>query len=58
MLKKRLIATLILKDDIVVQSIGFAKYLPVGKPIVVVEFLNYWGIDEIVLLGGFPKMEG
>jgi len=33
-----------------VQSIGFKRYLPVGKPSIAVEFLNQWGIDEIVLL--------
>ena len=49
MLKKRIIATLTVLDGIVVQSIGFKKYLPVGRPSVAVEFLNKWGIDEIVL---------
>ncbi len=50
MLKKRIAATLILKDGIVVQSIGFCKYLPLGKPTIAVEYLNQWGIDEIILL--------
>lgn len=50
LLKKRLVATLIIKDGIVVQSINFRKYLPVGKPEIAVEFLNSWGIDEIILL--------
>jgi cyclase len=50
MLKKRIAAVLVLKDDIVVQSIGFHRYLPVGKPAIAVEFLNQWGIDEIILL--------
>ena len=50
MLKKRIIATLIVKNGIVVQSIGFGKYLPVGKPQIAIEFLNQWGIDEIVYL--------
>ena len=47
MLKKRVIAVLTIKNNIVVQSIGFNKYLPVGKPEIAVEFLNNWGIDEI-----------
>ncbi len=47
MLKRRVIAVLTVKDDIVVQSIGFQKYLPIGKPEIAVEFLNKWGIDEI-----------
>ncbi len=50
MLKKRIVASLVIKNEIVVQSIGFKKYLPVGKPIISVEFLNLWGIDEIVIL--------
>ena len=50
MLKKRIAATLVVKDGIVVQSIGFQKYLPVGKPAIAIEFLNLWGIDEIILL--------
>jgi len=49
-LKKRIAATLLVKDGIVVQSIGFNKYLPVGKPAIAVEYLNQWGIDEIILL--------
>ncbi|MEY5049350.1 MAG: hypothetical protein RLZZ175_2709 [Bacteroidota bacterium] len=50
MLKKRIIATLVIKNGIVVQSIGFKKYLPVGKPDIAVEFLNDWGIDEIAII--------
>lgn len=50
MLKKRIVAVLIIKDRIVVQSIAFNKYLPVGDPRVSVEFLSKWGIDEIIVL--------
>ncbi|HMJ47602.1 MAG TPA: imidazole glycerol phosphate synthase cyclase subunit [Ferruginibacter sp.] len=50
MLKKRVAATLVVKDGIVVQSINFKKYLPVGRPDIAIEFLNQWGIDEIILL--------
>lgn len=49
MLKKRIAANLVIKDGIVVQSINFRKYLPVGKPEIAIEFLNQWGIDEIIL---------
>ena len=49
MLKKRLIANLTVKNGIVVQSFGFKKYLPVGSLAVTVEFLNKWGIDEIII---------
>lgn len=50
MLKKRVVATVVVKDGIVVQSINFKKFLPVGKPSIAIEYLNRWGIDEIVLL--------
>ena len=50
MLKKRIVASLIVQNGIVVQSIYFSKYLPVGKPSVAIEFLNQWGIDEILFL--------
>lgn len=49
MLKKRIIANLVVKNGVVVQSMGFRKYLPVGKPEIAIEFLNQWGIDEIIL---------
>lgn len=50
MLKRRIVACLVVKNGLVVQSISFKKYLPVGKSAISVEFLNRWGIDEIVLL--------
>lgn len=50
MLKKRISANLVVKDGIVVQSMNFQKYLPIGKPTIAIEFLNQWGIDEIILL--------
>jgi imidazole glycerol phosphate synthase subunit HisF len=50
MLKTRIIAVLVVKGGIVVQSIGFKRYLPVGTPAIAVEHLNRWGVDEIVLL--------
>lgn len=50
MSKKRCIATILLKDGIVVQSYGFKKYLPIGDPLIICEALNRWGADEICLL--------
>lgn len=58
MLKKRIVATVIVKDGIVVQSIGFNKYLPVGKPTIALEFLNQWGIDEIILVDISASRQG
>jgi imidazole glycerol-phosphate synthase subunit HisF len=50
MLSQRLIGTVLISDNQTVQSIGFKKRLPLGKPEVTVEFLDQWGIDEILLL--------
>lgn len=50
MLKKRIVATLLVKDNIVVQSLKFNHYLPVGRPAIAIEFLDDWGVDEIILL--------
>lgn len=47
MLKKRIMGVVIVRNGIAVQSIGFARYLPVGRPDIVVEYLNNWGVDEI-----------
>lgn len=50
MLKKRLGAAVFVKDGLVVQSVGFSRYLPIGKPEVVIKNLDDWGADEIILL--------
>ena len=50
MLKCRLIPCLILKDDLIVQSIQFKRYLPIGRAQVAIEFFVNWDVDEIVLL--------
>lgn len=56
--KKRLIAALVVRDGIVVQSIGFKTYLPVGRPEIAARFFNDWGIDEIILLDITAAAEG
>ncbi len=50
MLKTRVVGVLTIKNGIVVQSIQFKRYLPVGRVAIAVEYLNRWGIDDIVLL--------
>ena len=50
MLKKRLIACLLIRDGLIVQSIGFERYLPIGRPRFPIEFVVKWDVDEIVLL--------
>ena len=49
MLKKRLTAAVTIRDGLVVQSFGYNRYLPIGKPKVVVENLDRWGCDEIFI---------
>lgn len=49
MLKRRLIANLVIKDNLIVQSFGFNRYLPIGKPRFTLEFLARWDVDEIII---------
>jgi cyclase len=58
MSKKRIIACLVVRQGIVVQSLSFRHYLPVGRPEIAVRFLNDWGVDEIVLLDIDATPEG
>lgn len=50
MFPTRIIGVITIYQDIAVQSIGFQKYLPIGKPEIAISFLDSWGIDEIVVL--------
>jgi len=50
MLKQRVIAVLLVHNGWLVQSLGFERYLPVGRPEIAAEFLDEWGVDEIVLV--------
>lgn len=49
MLKKRLIGVVTVKNGWAVQSFGFRRYLPLGKPECLVENLDRWGADEILV---------
>jgi cyclase len=57
-LKKRLIACLLIRDGLIVQSIGFRRYLPIGQPRFPIEFVVKWDVDEIVLLDMSATSEG
>lgn len=50
MLKKRFVGVITVRGGWVVQSFGYKKYLPVGRPTVIAENLDRWGVDEILLL--------
>lgn len=49
MLKKRLVGVVTIKDGRAVQSIGYERYLPLGKPECLIENLDRWGADEILV---------
>jgi len=51
MLKNRLIAVILLKDDFVVQSVGFKHTNAIHyDPIIAIESFNGWAVDEIIVL--------
>jgi imidazole glycerol-phosphate synthase subunit HisF len=49
MLKKRLVGVVTIKNGWAVQSFGYQRYLPLGKPLCVIENLDRWGVDEILV---------
>ena len=49
MIKKRLIGAVIVKNGWAVQSFGYNKYLPLGRPSILIKNLNRWGADEILV---------
>ncbi len=49
MLKKRLVGVVVVKNGWAVQSFGYRRYLPLGKPECLVENLDRWGADEILV---------
>jgi cyclase len=49
MLKKRLIGVITVKNGWAVQSMGYRRYLPLGKPECLMSNLDRWGADEILI---------
>lgn len=49
MLKKRLIGVVTVRESWAVQSFGYQSYLPLGRPETLIENLDRWGADEIIL---------
>lgn len=49
MIRKRLVGVITVKQGWAVQSIGYKQHLPMGRPEVVAENLDRWGVDEILL---------
>ena len=50
MLRKRLLGAVIVREGWAVQSFGYRRWLPLGKPECLVENLDRWGADGIVVL--------
>jgi len=50
MLRKRLIGTVVVRQGWAVQSFGFRRWLPLGRPECLVENLDRWGADGIAVL--------
>lgn len=49
-MKKRLIAKVVVRDGIVVQSINFKNFQPIGSIENAIEYFNNWFADEIILI--------
>ncbi|WP_395054831.1 HisA/HisF-related TIM barrel protein [Polaromonas sp.] len=49
MLKKRLIGVVTVRNGWAVQSVGYRRYMPLGKPEMLIENLDRWGADEILV---------
>jgi len=58
MLKIRLIPCIVTKNDLVVQSFGFNRYLPIGNVKTAIEFFVNWDVDEIVIMDIDATREG
>lgn len=49
MLRKRLVGVITVRNGWAVQSFGFGRYLPLGRPEVLARNLDRWGADEILV---------
>lgn len=58
MLKTRLIPCIVTKNDLVVQSFGFNRYMPIGNVKTAIEFFVNWDVDEIVIIDIDASREG
>lgn len=47
---KRLIGVITVKDDWAVQSFGYERYLPLGRPEIIAENYDRWKLDEILVV--------
>ena len=50
MLKKRVVGVITVNNGLAVQSFKYSRYLPIGNPLHLVDNLDRWGVDEILVL--------
>lgn len=58
MIKSRLIPCIMTRNELVIQSFGFNKYLPIGNIKTAVEFFVNWDVDEIFIIDISASAEG
>ena len=58
MIKCRLIPCIVTRNEFVIQSFGFNKYLPIGNVKTAVEFFVNWDVDEIFIIDISASAEG
>ena len=58
MLRQRILAAVIVRDKIAVQSFGFKRWLPLGSVSCIVQNLDRWCADGIVVLSIDRKQKG
>lgn len=58
MIKSRLIPCIMTRNELVIQSFGFKKYLPIGNIKTAVEFFVNWDVDEIFIIDISASAEG
>lgn len=49
MLRKRLVGVITVRRGWAVQSFGYRRWLPLGRPEVIAQNLDRWGVDEILV---------
>lgn len=55
---KRIIGKILIDESLAIQSKGFSRYLPLGKPEILAEFLDQWQVDEVLLLDRSASARG
>ena len=49
MVKKRLVGVVTIRNGLAVQSFSYKYYLPLGNPLCIIQNLDRWGVDEILI---------